>query len=223
MDIVDRPFAKTDIVSLALTLNIRRCGLECLTSETEGQVFRSQDQPAGDETPAQVKQQIDAVYNRINRRPTGHMASLAARRPQSFRSDNNLLSSYGDIVLLIDWEEVAPDIVVFNGDVKNLGAMLIAPLGSGEGRNDLLISFGFDAKHRTEQIESTCTALDELWARTTKIDATPPRIFGKYCEARLFRPLRPTDISKVFIPGTGSSERNLVEKLGRLKESMRKG
>ena len=220
LEIVNRPFAATDLESLSVTLNIRCEGLECLTNKEAGAFFRSQDQPADGETEAQVRQQIDAVYDRIKRKPPEYMASLAARCPLSFRYDNKLLNDYGKIVLLMDWVQIAPDIVIFNGDVKNLGAKLIQVRDSGAAQDDWLMPFTFDKEHLNTQVTSTGAKLDELWKKLTEIGATPPRIVGKYCEARLFRGLRPTDVLKAFVPDVARCQMPLVEELKRLNESM---
>jgi hypothetical protein len=221
LEIVERSFTVDDIETLSVTLNIRRDGLECLTNEDTGTTFRSKDKPSNDETEEQVQRQITAVYDTIGRTPSGEMTSLAARFSGIFRSDNKLLTGYGDIVLLMDWAEIAPHIVIFNGDAKNLGSKLLEAGSSGSERSDWLRSFSFQDHDLDSQIASTALKLQELRAKSMGVHAMPPRIVGQYCEARLFRELLPTDVAKAFIPEVAHSEMSLIQELKRIKASMR--
>ena len=153
--------------------------------------------------------------------PSGKITSLAAQFSDTFRSDNKLLSGYGDIVLVMDWAEIAPDIVIFNGDAKNLGSKLLEAGTSGSERSDWLMSFSFHENDLSSQIASTALKLEELRAKCMGVQAIPPRIVGQYCEARLFRELLPTDVAKAFIPEVAQSEMSLIQELKRIKESMR--
>jgi hypothetical protein len=223
--VVNRAFTAADIEELSITLNIRSEGLEHLTNEETAAKFRSKDTPAAGENKELVEKQIKAVYDRINRSPEGEMASLAARFSGIYRSDSKLLCSYGDIVLVMDWRKIARDIVIFNGYVKNLGAKLLGSefregAGSHVVWNDWLRWFTVPGIDLDSEITSTKRQLEELWARSTVPRAMPPRVVGKYCEARLFRALRPTDVAKVFVPDVAHSELNLIIKLQELKVKM---
>lgn len=221
LEIKTKRLEADDLTGLSVTLNICRKGLECLTDECKGAKYWSKDKPSNGETKEQVQEQIAAVYSKLSRKPPGEMASLAARTACSFRRDKYLLGSYGDIVLVMNWEEIASDIVIFNGDVKNLGAKLVDVSGAGGQQADWFKSFAFDEGPLTGHITSANDQLNELWARTTARNQTPPRIVGSYCEARLFRALRPTDVSKVFIPEDANAEMYLIEELERLIREMR--
>jgi hypothetical protein len=222
LQIVNRSFTQADVESLTVTLNIRRDGLEWLANEAAGAKFRSKDSPSDGETEKDVQNQITAVYDTIGRRPIGEMASLAARSALSYRYDSKLLTAYGDIVLVMDSSKLASDLVIFNGDVKNLGARLVEERKAGRELSNWLVSFGFDPGKLDSQILATSAELDKLWKKITQVRPALPRIVGKYCEARLFRELRALDVSKVFIPEVAKSEMTLVEELKQLKQRMRK-
>jgi hypothetical protein len=225
IEIVNRPLNAVDVAKLSITLNIRRAGFECLTDEKCGTKFRSKDVTAPGETEEQVEKQIEAVYRGINRPRPDEMASLATRFTASYKSDNGLLGRYGDIVLLMDWREIAADLVIFNGDVKNVGAKLVRDEGckdSGPG-GDWLRYFTLPRIDLESEISSAAEQLSDLLAKSRIPSAVPPRLIGKYFEARLFRALRPTDIAKVFVPDVASSEFGLVTKLKDLKMAIREG
>ncbi len=220
--IVNRPFAQADVEVLTVTLNIRRDGLQRLTDESTGAKFRSKDKPSDGETEKDVLEQITLAYDMIGRRPEAEMASLAARSALSYRYDNNLLTGYGDIVLVMDFAEIAPDLVILNGDAKNIGARLLEERKAGRELSNWLISFGFNPGNLDSQMQAASAELNELWKKISQIRPLRPRIVGRYCEARLLRALRPKDVSKVFIPEVANADIPLVEELKNLKQKMRK-
>lgn len=176
--------------------------------------------PASGETEEQVARQVEAIYRTINRPPPDEMVSLAARLPAI--PDKGLLEAYGDIVLLVDWREIAPDLVIFNGDVKNLGAKLVEVEGARDpGTGSYWLRYitlkGIDL---ASEIGAAAEELSDLRAKSRNPKAVPPRLLGQYFEARLFRALRPMDIAKVFVPQVASSELDLVAKLLELKKGM---
>jgi hypothetical protein len=178
------------------------------------------DERASGETEEQVAKQVEAIYRSINRPRPDEMVSLAARLPAI--PDKSLLEAYGNIVLLMDWREIAPDLVIFNGDVKNLGAKLIEVGGVRDhGTGSIwLRSVTLKGIDLTSEIDAAAEELSDLRAKSRDPKAVPPKLLGKYFEARLFRALRPMDIAKVFVPEVASSELDLVAKLQELKKEM---
>jgi hypothetical protein len=145
------------------------------------------------------------------------MVCLAARLPAI--PDKKLLEADGDIVLLVDWREIAADLVIFNDDVKNLGAKLIEVEGvRNHGTGSIwLRSVTLKGTDLASEIDAAAEELSDLWAKSRDPKAGPPKLLGQYFEARLFRALRPMDIAKVFVPEVASSELDLVAKLQELK------
>lgn len=170
---------------LALTLNIPADELRHFLNEEHGCCFRSRDEDA---LPGEnAKRNVERVYEAIGVASPEQFVSLALRTGDDGSSLSTTLRDYGTVVLELDLDRLGREVIIFNGDVKNLGAKL-----AQERDTSWVSQIPWDDDRAV--VARALTALVENSRRGQR-----PRRLGNYFEARLPRAMRLNDIARVYV------------------------
>ncbi len=171
--------------ALALTRNIRADDLAYFTVDAAGRCSFSRDQDvlSGENARANVRR----AYEAIGAVSPERFVSLALRTGDEGTSLSTTLRAYGTVVLEIDLDRVAPDLVIFNGDVKDLGHKIYT-----EGDATWVVRIPWNNDHA---VVARC--LTELIVNDRT--GVRPRRVGRYFEARLPRPLVLADVLRIHV------------------------
>lgn len=185
MKIHNAPFPNS-VDDPTLTLNIPTCELQYLFGNDFNNEFFSRDQNALPGEDAQTN--VSRVYKSLNLTVPKQFTSLALRIPTDGSSVANILKSYGDVVLVFDLSQLAKEILVLNGDVKDIGEK-VADTGNVEWARSI-DPLAEDFASKLEQMVRN--------SMSTTYQGTDRRV-GTYFEARLPRAITPTDVSAIYI------------------------
>jgi hypothetical protein len=182
--LVLQPFPKMRAGEVALTLNLRPRSVRVFIEEKYDRCFRSCDE-AG--LPGEnVRENLARLYNALAIVPPPDFASLALRTHHCGAALGQTLAAYGSLVLELDLERLGSDLIILNGDVKNIA---------------FKIAKADDARwaHRIPWL-GPARFLDDVETlfQNTRLGLRP-RIHGNYIEARLPRPLIREDILRVHV------------------------
>jgi hypothetical protein len=181
---------------IKITVNIHGYELRFLTEAVHGNQFYAKDEPAlKDET---VRANIQAVYSAVGISSPEQFTSCAAR---AAFNQADTCNAYGNVVLVLNQDRIKNDLVIFNGDVKDIGHKI-----KGESDPNSWI----EVHTLTEPIDQLVSALNALTANARVRTNPPPRprLIGGYFEARLTRALKPEDIEAVHV---SSSDQEAIE------------
>ena len=236
IQIVKGEFGQPDPGDVLITLNIKAADLSYLTSKRYGYQYFSKDEKAIPDPPEgreqtstaegdldtllevydqddlgeegnkniaisvrgeAVKQSVSAAYKMAKLTVPRRFTSMAARI-HGFPATNAYLAPYGDVVVVVEPKEVRDHLVVFSGDVKTLGDALLR---------------GQAKQAKAWRIEKQVGTL----AKRLSMYRERSKISGRYFEARLSRPLKVTDINKIYIPAHNDDAARAAEKINTLK------
>lgn len=144
-----------------------------------------------------------AVLNEIAGKAqyAGPVSSLAARVARKHNSQDAILRGYGSIVLVLNYTSIQNDVAVFNGDFKTLGYNHIRDKKS-------------DGRIRTfRPREDPADLARELDSYMNPRPLSTEAMYGAYFEARLYRSLRPIDVSEVYFLAGDSSAKDAAHLL----------
>jgi hypothetical protein len=177
---------------LAITLNMRVEELVFLAREEYGNCFYTNDVDALEGENS--KSNIEQIYLACGLSAPQSFTSLAVRIYEEFSDLDKTLRNYGPVVLEVDLSSIESDLVVFNGDVKNLAMKT-------EITGDISWAFRIDHTKGVDRLESE---LRDLADRKRSINNLRPRRVGEYFEARIGRPLTPRDIKAIYCADPGA-------------------
>lgn len=192
--LVNHPFpSRVADGTLAVTLNIPLGELAFLVADQHGRQFYARDEQAleGEDATANVAR----VYDALGVPAPKSFTSLGVRTPMDRSNVAATLACYGEIVLEIDIPAVSEDLLIVNGDFKDLGLKIASEVRDNVRWAQRLV--------HTQGCESLLK--DITLMMTNARDGLHPRLVGSYFEARLLRPLVPTDVSAVYAPGAGQN------------------
>ncbi len=183
-----------------LTINMKTKDLSCFVKPPY--TFYSKDSLNNSE-----KIVLQKIYHHFKIEQPEKFCSLACRTKKA--PGSSALFAYGDVVLVIKVEEVSHNVVLFNGDVKDL----IRKIDSDE-----------DIEKYVEVMKdisskSIVGTLEELKSRQRpNSSVTQKRLIGQYFEARLLRPLKITDLNgEIYIPSNSKSCSEVVKMVNQLE------
>lgn len=116
--------------------------------------------------------------------------------------------SSDELIFVVDFERIRSDLLLFAGDAQNLVDE-------------------WDSNKETLQVKTTLLPLRQLAAelesrvpkrgpQTTR----PDRLRGPYFEARLTRPLRPTDISAIYLDKANRRAVKIANQIGKVRSAL---
>ncbi|SMC19866.1 hypothetical protein SAMN02745134_00949 [Clostridium acidisoli DSM 12555] len=176
---------------IILTLNIPSDEVKFLFETAYGKQFYAKDEQGiqGED----VAKNISNLYKIISKTATDKFVSLAVRTD----FDNaGYYSCYGDVVVLVDKKRISDDVVIFNGDVKDIAKKVMET----------------DNQEKWVEIHymnepNLYERLKKLFENANSMEQKIPRKMGKYFEARMQRALTPEDILEIYI-----DEKNVIIK-----------
>lgn len=172
---------------IALTRNIRATDLAYFTDDEAGRCSFSCDRDVlpGENAQANVRRAYAAIGVAP---PADRFVSLALRTGDEGLS--RTLSAYGTVVLEIDLDRVGRDLVIFNGDVKDLGHKI-------NDQDDA--TWAVQVPWNNDRA-AVARRLTEIFANTRT--GRRPRRVGGYFEARLPRALVLADVLRIHVDPT---------------------
>jgi hypothetical protein len=182
--LVEGPFRRLAGTDVALTLNIPASDLRYLIKWRHCRRFFACDEDALPEENARAN--VKRVYQALGIPQPKRFASMAVRTAQDSAAVALTLVAYGSVVLELDLASLGHELVIFNGDVKDLGFRVAG------GDNALPARVRWDGD-RTQLATELSTLVQN--AR----NGLRPRLVGRYFEARLQRALVPKDIETVYV------------------------
>lgn len=193
---------------LRITTNIKQSDSCYFTEARYGCKWVSSDE---DVLPGETAMEnVSAVYAAAGLAEPVEFASLAVR---TCRHDARNCNAYGPIILVVDADSIKDELLIFNGDVKNLGAKL-----QGEDRSRH--SEWVEIHTLSESVSEIISAFGRLVQNAR--NAEKPRLVGSYFEARLQRALRPTDIKSIYVPENDRVAMECAQAISRVPETMQR-
>lgn len=183
---------------LELTLNLTGESVSFFLEPRHGRCFKSRDQRGlpGEDVAANMLR----LYRAIGIEPPQSFASLALRTSFGGATVRQTLGAYGTLVLRLDLDRLGPELVIVNGDAKNV-AYKIAQ------EDDDTYAVRIPWTNRAA-VAGLLTEYFENGRRNRR-----PRIHGQYIEARLPRALVLADVLSVHVDPRDADAIEAAERL----------
>lgn len=182
-NVVKQVFPTVSRDGLELTLNLRPRDVTFFLEERYARCFVSRDEPGLPDED--VATNVRRLYRVLGQARPERFTSLALRTEHGGHGLRQYLAAYGTLVLQLNLERLGPELIIVNGDFKNVAYKIATEDDDAY------------AERITWSDRATVVGrLRELFANARK--NLRPRIHGSYVEARLPRPLVLNDIANVY-------------------------